>query len=111
MPPPSAPEEPRDARDRATGRSNPDAAPPDSPPQDPRDPFARQLMQYGGIGVMFPVAIALGFLGGQWLDARLGTTPWLALVGFLFGVIAALRNLLRSVSSMDQDDSPTDADD
>ena len=78
---------------------------------DPRDPFARQLMEYGGIGIMFPVAIALGFLGGRWLDTQFATTPWLSLVGFLMGVIAALRNLLRSVGNMDHDDTPTPDDD
>lgn len=101
---PAAHEE--DPHRRASSDPRPAATPPDS--DDPRDPFARQLMQYGGIGIMFPVAIALGFLGGRWLDAQFGTTPWLSLVGFLFGVIAAMRNLLRSIQSMDQDDSPDD---
>lgn len=78
---------------------------PDGPADDdPRDPFARQLVEYGGIGMMFPVAIAIGFLAGRWLDMQFDTAPWLALVGFLFGVIAALRNLLRSVDKMDRDD-------
>jgi F0F1-type ATP synthase assembly protein I len=89
----------------------PEDAPPQGKPDDPRDPFARQLMQYGGIGIMFPVAIAMGFLAGRWLDDRLGTGPWLSLAGFLFGVIAALRNLLRSVGSMDMDDSSDTPDD
>ena len=77
---------------------------------DPRNPFARQLMEYGGIGMMFPVSIALGFLGGRWLDQQFDTGPWLAIVGFLFGVIAALRNLLRSVEKMSADDAPESQD-
>lgn len=98
------PRAPSDPRPRTPSDPRPAAPPPEG--TDPRDPFARQLMQYGGIGAMFPVAIALGFLGGRWLDARLGTAPWLSLLGFLFGVIAALRNLLRSIESMDEDDTP-----
>ena len=112
MPPPA--DESRDgppSPDRPRNTQRQPVSSPPTPEEDPRDPFARQLMEYGGIGIMFPVAIALGFLAGRWLDASFGTAPWLSLVGFLFGVIAALRNLLRSVGSMHQDDSPREASD
>ena len=59
---------------------------------------------------MFPVAIGLGFMGGYWLDGHLGTAPWLALLGFGFGVVAAIRNLLRSVTALEASER-TDASD
>ncbi len=59
---------------------------------------------------MFPVAIGLGFMGGYWLDGRLGTAPWLALLGFGFGVVAAIRNLLRSGAALEASER-TDASD
>ena len=71
------------------------------PDDDPRS-FARQLAAYGGVGTMFPVAIVFGFLGGYYLDGKLGTGPWLALLGFALGVVAALRNLLRAAAALER---------
>lgn len=80
-------------------------------PSDPDDSrgWARQLATLGHVGTMFPVAIGLGFLGGWWIDGRLGTRPWLALLGFAFGVAAALRNLIRSVRDLEESESAAEA--
>lgn len=48
-------------------------------------------------GTVMGVCVALGLAGGYWLDKKLGTAPWLALVGLLIGVAAAFRELLRAV--------------
>ena len=64
--------------------------------------FARQLVALGNVGMMFPVSIAIGFLGGYYLDRQLDTAPWLALGGFALGVAAALRNLMRSVAALER---------
>lgn len=63
--------------------------------------WARQLTAIGHVGAMFPIAIGLGFMGGYWLDGRLDTAPWLSLLGFGFGVAAAIRNLMRSLSALE----------
>ena len=68
-----------------------------------RAPF-RQFALYSHIGMMFPVAIALGFFGGYALDGWLGTRPWLSLLGLMLGFAAATRNLLRTVSVDDDQD-------
>jgi len=47
------------------------------------------------VGIQFPVAIAIGFLFGRWLDNSLGTTPWLMIVFSLFGITAGFVNLFR----------------
>ena len=47
------------------------------------------------VGIQFPVAIAIGFFFGRWLDGSLGTTPWLTLVFSLFGITAGFVNLFR----------------
>ena len=47
------------------------------------------------VGIQFPVAIALGFFFGRWLDNSLGTTPWLMIVFSLFGITAGFVNLFR----------------
>jgi ATP synthase protein I len=61
---------------------------------------ARQLLEASSIGWMFPIAMALGFGAGYWLDKTLGTKPWLTIVFTACGVIAAFVNLFR-ISSRD----------
>jgi ATP synthase protein I len=47
------------------------------------------------VGIQFPVAIAIGFFFGRWLDRSLGTWPWLTLLFTLFGIAAGFVNLFR----------------
>ena len=56
---------------------------------------ARIWLDVSVIGIQFPVAIALGFFFGRWLDAQLGTHPWLTAVFSLFGIAAGFVNLFR----------------
>lgn len=73
-----------------------------------RDPL-RQFAHYSTAGIMFPVAVALGFWLGWLLDERLGTFPWLSFVGLALGFAAATRNLLQTVASDTDDDGPDEA--
>ena len=41
------------------------------------------------------MAIAIGYFGGGWLDRKLGTAPWLTYIGFLAGIGAAIKALVR----------------
>ena len=56
---------------------------------------ARLWLDVSVIGIQFPVAIALGYFFGRWLDGHLGTEPWLTLVFSLFGIAAGFLNLFR----------------
>jgi ATP synthase protein I len=56
---------------------------------------ARIWLDVSIIGIQFPVAIALGFFFGRWLDGHLGTQPWLTIVFALFGIAAGFINLFR----------------
>jgi ATP synthase protein I len=56
---------------------------------------ARLWLDVSVIGIQFPVAIALGYFFGRWLDDQLGTRPWLTLVFSLFGIAAGFLNLFR----------------
>jgi ATP synthase protein I len=47
------------------------------------------------IGIQFPVAIAIGYFFGRFLDRHLDTWPWLTIVFSLFGIIAGFVNLFR----------------
>jgi ATP synthase protein I len=48
------------------------------------------------VGIEFSVSTVIGLLGGKWIDGKLGTQPWLMLVGLVLGVTAGLRSLLRT---------------
>lgn len=50
------------------------------------------------LGVMFPVAIGIGYLLGHWLDGLFGLRPWLTIVFTALGVAAAFVNLFRAGS-------------
>jgi F0F1-type ATP synthase assembly protein I len=48
--------------------------------------FLEALQFYASVTMRIGVSLLLGFLGGYVLDSRLGTQPWLAIVGFFIGV-------------------------
>lgn len=59
----------------------------------------RLYAHYATVGIMFPVATALGFFLGYAVDRWLGTVPLFAIAGLILGVAAAIRNLLQLVAS------------
>lgn len=52
------------------------------------------------------VAVIGCLLLGHWADGKLGTDPWLALLGIILGSIAGFRSLLRAARSGDDDPPP-----
>jgi ATP synthase protein I len=62
----------------------------------PTSPSTWQLIgQMSTIGMSFVFALVIGFGAGYWLDNVLGTRPWLAFVGFFFGLAAGVLNVYR----------------
>ena len=53
----------------------------------------------GAVGLEIAAAIGIGYFGGQYLDRKFGSTPWLTWVGFASGVGAAIKALIRVVRS------------
>jgi F0F1-type ATP synthase assembly protein I len=65
--------------DRGAGqRSDRSAAP-------PKRKRSGSAAEFAGIGLQFALSILLFLFAGQWLDRRLGTGPWLMIVGMLIG--------------------------
>ena len=66
----------------------------------------KTLASVGAFGIELLVATTIGFLGGRWLDRKLGTDPWIGLLGLLLGLTAGFRNLIRTIrkAQREQDD-------
>jgi ATP synthase protein I len=56
---------------------------------------ARLWLDVSIVGIQFPVAIAIGYFFGRWLDGLLNTKPWLTITFALFGIAAGFVNLFR----------------
>ncbi len=57
-------------------------------------------IRYTTVGLELAVSIVLGLLGGNWLDEKFGTEPWLALLGLAFGTVAGFRFVWRAAKGM-----------
>ena len=47
------------------------------------------------VGIQFPVAMAIGYFWGRWMDGLFGTEPWLTILFSILGIIAGFVNLFR----------------
>ena len=63
-------------------------------PNDKRDKY-KAASEALTIAFTFPIAIALGYLLGRWLDKTFNTHPWLTGVCTLLGIAAAFTQLFR----------------
>jgi len=60
----------------------------------------RGVGSFGTIGLEIVLSIAFGFFGGRWLDEKFGTAPYLGGLGFVFGLAAAIKSVLRAHAEM-----------
>lgn len=63
----------------------------------------RGVGSVGTIGLEIVLSIAFGFFGGRWLDEKLGTAPYLAGIGFVFGLAAAVKAVMRAHAQMQRE--------
>ena len=56
-----------------------------------------------GAGMQFAGAIILFLFAGRWLDARLGTEPWLLLLGVMLGAVGGFVSLYRQLVIVPRD--------
>lgn len=62
------------------------------------DGYWRTVGELGTLGLSFVIALAIGTIGGLWVDGRFDTSPWGLLVGFGLGFAAAILNVYRITS-------------
>jgi F0F1-type ATP synthase assembly protein I len=51
--------------------------------------------EYAGLGLQFAASIILFLFLGQWLDRKLGTAPWMLLIGVFVGAGASFYSMYR----------------
>jgi F0F1-type ATP synthase assembly protein I len=66
---------------------------------------ARTWLDLSVVGIQFPIAMAIGFFFGRWLDRHLGTGMWLTLVFSIFGIAAGFLNLFRITAQAERDEA------
>jgi ATP synthase protein I len=57
----------------------------------------RALGNVGAVGLAFVLAIVIGFWFGHVLDGWLGTSPWMTILFFFFGLAAGVVNVYRTM--------------
>lgn len=59
-------------------------------------------------GLELGIAVAIGIIGGLYLDERFDTGPWLMIVGLMLGVTSGFYNLYRLAAAQEEesDDPP-----
>jgi F0F1-type ATP synthase assembly protein I len=63
--------------------------------------------ELAGMGVQFVVAILLCLFVGKWLDSRLGTAPWLLILGVFAGAAASTVAMYRKAFPPEHREPPT----
>jgi len=53
----------------------------------------RELAYYSSLGLQVALSIFIGLFLGIYLDRRLGSMPWLTLIGLGLGIVAGYRNI------------------
>lgn len=69
----------------------------------------RKAMEAATIVTELALLTVAGLWLGSWLDSRLGTEPWLFLVGTLLGLSAGILRMFQGLSTLqDHDDDSHD---
>jgi ATP synthase protein I len=58
---------------------------------------------FAGAGVQFVVSILLFLYIGKWLDAKLGTAPWLLMAGVFVGAGAGFYSFYHRIMAASRD--------
>ena len=76
---------------------SPGGEPAGAPPGKPREEEGFSVSEFAGVGLQFAVSILVFLYLGQWLDRKLGTAPWLLIVGVFLGAGASFYSMYRKL--------------
>ena len=60
-------------------------------------PYGADYARYAGLGLQLAGSIGIFGLIGWWLDGKLGTSPWILILGVFTGFGAGLYALVKKV--------------
>lgn len=63
-----------------------------------------------GVGLQFAAAILVFLFLGRWLDDRLGTTPWLLILGVMVGAGGGFYSMYRRLVVLPRERGKTERD-
>ena len=71
---------------------------PDAGPTGGREPDSGpSASEFAGVGIQFALAILVFLYLGQWLDRKLGTAPWLLIIGVFLGAGLGFYSMYRKL--------------
>lgn len=74
------------------------------PPADERKRVLREVGRYSGFGLAWALSVLFFLLIGHWLDGRLGTLPWLTILGAFIGAAGGFVSLYRGITAVAADE-------
>jgi len=76
---------------------SPGAGPGSRPPENRQSEEGFSISEFAGVGLQFAVSIILFLYVGQWLDRKLGTAPWLLIIGVFLGAGLSFYSMYRKL--------------
>src|SRR5215207_9996952 len=77
--------------------ASPDGGPANGPPGGKGAEGGTSVGEFAGVGLQFAVSILVFLYLGQWLDRKLGTAPWLLIIGVFLGAGASFYSMYRKL--------------
>jgi ATP synthase protein I len=74
-----------------------------TPPGEDKGKILRQIASYSTVGLEMGLSVAVGAIGGYYLDKWLKTEPWLLIIFLIFGAIAGYRSLYRALKRLERE--------
>jgi F0F1-type ATP synthase assembly protein I len=66
-------------------------------PANPRKDGGPQASDLAGVGLAFAASVALFLFLGMWADGKLGTSPWLLILGAFIGGAGGFWSMYRKL--------------
>lgn len=64
--------------------------------------------QFAGLGLQFVLSLLLFLYAGQWVDGKLGSSPWFLILGVFTGASAAFYSMYRALKAAERREEEQD---